>query len=163
MKCLKCAVWAVLCPPAGAVAEMWEGVMPLVKRNIQPRHLCHAAVPDGIGNELECVTNNTLSAIIRQLSSLSKTAVLIVVTLFVKVSHWYKHNLNLQAAAPTFEQSPGFLHLFQSQIQALLSFISSFSSTLQLWQIKYLYTAHVVFKAYDLLHFFVSLQQMLQS
>lgn len=46
--------------------------MPLVKRNIEPRHLCHGAVPDGIGNELECVTNNTLSAIIRQLSSLSK-------------------------------------------------------------------------------------------
>lgn len=58
--------------PQGAVAEMWAGVMPLIKRNIEPRHLCHDAVPDGIGNELECVTNNTLSAIIRQLSSLSK-------------------------------------------------------------------------------------------
>lgn len=46
--------------------------MPLVKRNIEPRHVCHAPVPDGIGNELECVTNNTLSSIIRQLSSLSK-------------------------------------------------------------------------------------------
>lgn len=46
--------------------------MPLVKRNIEPRHLCHGPVPDGIGNELECVTNNTLSSIIRQLSSLSK-------------------------------------------------------------------------------------------
>ncbi|XP_068187193.1 actin-binding protein WASF3-like isoform X2 [Antennarius striatus] len=44
--------------------------MPLVKRNIEPRHLCHGTVPDGIGNELECVTNNTLSAIIRQLSCL---------------------------------------------------------------------------------------------
>lgn len=46
--------------------------MPLVKRNIEPRHLCNGPVPDGIGNELECVTNNTLSSIIRQLSSLSK-------------------------------------------------------------------------------------------
>lgn len=46
--------------------------MPLVKRNIEPRHLCHGPVPDGIANELECVTNNTLSSIIRQLSSLSK-------------------------------------------------------------------------------------------
>lgn len=46
--------------------------MPLVKRNIEPCHLCHGPVPDGIGNELECVTNNTLSSIIRQLSSLSK-------------------------------------------------------------------------------------------
>lgn len=49
--------------------------MPLVKRNIEPRHLCHSAVPDGIDNELECVTNNTLSAIIRQLSSLSELTV----------------------------------------------------------------------------------------
>ena len=47
--------------------------MPLVKRNIEPRHLCRGELPDGIGSELECVMNNTLSAIIRQLSSLSKT------------------------------------------------------------------------------------------
>lgn len=67
--CIQCAVTS---SPAGAVAKMWEGVMPLVKRNIEPQHLCHGAVPDGIGSELECVTNNTLSAIIRQLSSLSK-------------------------------------------------------------------------------------------
>lgn len=47
--------------------------MPLVKRNIEPKHLCRGALPETISNELECVTNNTLSAIIRQLSSLSKT------------------------------------------------------------------------------------------
>lgn len=47
--------------------------MPLVKRNIEPRHLCRGGLPEGIGSELECVTNNSLSAIIRQLSSLSKT------------------------------------------------------------------------------------------
>lgn len=47
--------------------------MPLVKRNIEPRHLCRGELPEGIGSELECVMNNTLSAIIRQLSSLSKT------------------------------------------------------------------------------------------
>lgn len=51
--------------------------MPLVKRSIEPRHLCHDAVPDGIGSELECVTNNTLSAIIRQLSSLSKVTLML--------------------------------------------------------------------------------------
>ncbi|KAI4880071.1 hypothetical protein NFI96_013379 [Prochilodus magdalenae] len=45
--------------------------MPLVKRNIEPRHLSRGALPEGIGSELECVTNNTLSAIIRQLSSLT--------------------------------------------------------------------------------------------
>ncbi|OBS59639.1 hypothetical protein A6R68_09235, partial [Neotoma lepida] len=45
--------------------------MPLVKRNIDPRHLCHTALPRGIKNELECVTNISLANIIRQLSSLS--------------------------------------------------------------------------------------------
>lgn len=47
--------------------------MPLVKRNIEPRHLCRGALPEGITSELECVTNSTLAAIIRQLSSLSKS------------------------------------------------------------------------------------------
>ncbi|KAG3271581.1 WASF1-like [Ictidomys tridecemlineatus] len=48
--------------------------MPLVKRNIDPRHLCHTALPKGTKNELECVTNISLANIIRQLSSLSKYA-----------------------------------------------------------------------------------------
>ncbi|MBN3271091.1 WASF1 protein, partial [Polyodon spathula] len=48
--------------------------MPLVKRNIEPRHLCHTVLPRGIKNELECVTNVSLANIIRQLSSLSKYA-----------------------------------------------------------------------------------------
>ncbi|XP_075718385.1 actin-binding protein WASF1 isoform X1 [Rhinoderma darwinii] len=48
--------------------------MPLVKRNIEPRHLCHTVLPRGIKNELECVTNISLANIIRQLSSLSKYA-----------------------------------------------------------------------------------------
>jgi len=51
--------------------------MPLVKRNIDPRHLCHTALPRGVKNELECVTNISLANIIRQLSSLSKYVVLI--------------------------------------------------------------------------------------
>lgn len=46
--------------------------MPLVKRNIEPRHLCRGALPDGVTSELECVTNSTLAAIIKQLGSLSK-------------------------------------------------------------------------------------------
>lgn len=48
--------------------------MPLVKRNIEPRHLCRGALPEGITSELECVTNSTLAAIIRQLSSLSESS-----------------------------------------------------------------------------------------
>ena len=47
--------------------------MPLVKRNIEPRHLYRGALPEGVTSELECVTNSTLAAIIRQLSSLSKS------------------------------------------------------------------------------------------
>uniref|UniRef100_A0A3Q2Q6T3 Wiskott-Aldrich syndrome protein family member n=1 Tax=Fundulus heteroclitus TaxID=8078 RepID=A0A3Q2Q6T3_FUNHE len=43
--------------------------MPLVKRNIEPRHLCRGALPDGVTSELECVTNSTLAAIIKQLGS----------------------------------------------------------------------------------------------
>lgn len=46
--------------------------MPLVKRNIEPRHLCRGALPDGVTSELECVTNSTLAAIIKQLGSLSE-------------------------------------------------------------------------------------------
>ncbi|KAI5608494.1 wiskott-Aldrich syndrome protein family member 1, partial [Silurus asotus] len=48
--------------------------MPLVKRSIEPRHLCHTVLPCNIKNELECVTNISLANVIRQLSSLSKYA-----------------------------------------------------------------------------------------
>lgn len=47
--------------------------MPLVKRNIEPRHLCRGALPEGVTSELECVTNSTLAAIIKQLGSLSES------------------------------------------------------------------------------------------
>ncbi|KAK7926082.1 hypothetical protein WMY93_008392 [Mugilogobius chulae] len=70
--------------------------MPLVKRNIAPRHLCHGTVPDGIGNELECVTNNTLSAIIRQLSSLSKHAENVFGELFNEANTFYGRANSLQ-------------------------------------------------------------------
>lgn len=58
--------------------------MPLVKRNIEPRHLCRGALPDGVTSELECVTNSTLAAIIKQLGSLSEYPVV-----------WYKDNVPL--------------------------------------------------------------------
>ncbi|KAF7670386.1 hypothetical protein LDENG_00299630 [Lucifuga dentata] len=70
--------------------------MPLVKRNIEPRHLCHGAVPDGIGSELECVTNNSLSAIIRQLSSLSKHAENVFGELFNEANTFYMRANSLQ-------------------------------------------------------------------
>ncbi|XP_030648543.1 wiskott-Aldrich syndrome protein family member 3 [Chanos chanos] len=70
--------------------------MPLVKRNIEPRHLCHGALPEGIGSELECVTNNTLSAIIRQLSSLSKHAEDVFGELFNEANTFYLRANSLQ-------------------------------------------------------------------
>ncbi|XP_066573677.1 actin-binding protein WASF2 [Amia ocellicauda] len=60
--------------------------MPLVTRNIEPRHLCRQTLPNTIRNELECVTNITLSNIIRQLGSLSKYAEDIFGELFLQAS-----------------------------------------------------------------------------
>uniref|UniRef100_H3DHW7 Wiskott-Aldrich syndrome protein family member n=1 Tax=Tetraodon nigroviridis TaxID=99883 RepID=H3DHW7_TETNG len=48
--------------------------MPLVTRNIEPRHVCRQTVPSNIRSELECVTNISLANVIRQLGSLSKYA-----------------------------------------------------------------------------------------
>lgn len=48
--------------------------MPLVTRNIEPRHMCRQTIPANIRSELECVTNISLANIIRQLGSLSKYA-----------------------------------------------------------------------------------------
>lgn len=45
--------------------------MPLVTRNIEPRHLCRQTLPS-VQSELECVTNITLANVIRQLGSLSE-------------------------------------------------------------------------------------------
>uniref|UniRef100_A0A8B9IYC7 Wiskott-Aldrich syndrome protein family member n=1 Tax=Amazona collaria TaxID=241587 RepID=A0A8B9IYC7_9PSIT len=47
--------------------------MPLVTRNIEPRHLCRQTLPS-VQSELECMTNITLANVIRQLGSLSKFA-----------------------------------------------------------------------------------------
>eukprot|EP00079_Xenopus_tropicalis_P033053 XP_017946824.1 PREDICTED: wiskott-Aldrich syndrome protein family member 3 isoform X1 [Xenopus tropicalis] len=70
--------------------------MPLVKRNIEPRHLCRGTLPDGITSELECVTNSTLAAIIRQLSSLSKHAEDIFGELFNEANNFYIRANSLQ-------------------------------------------------------------------
>lgn len=45
--------------------------MPLVTRNIEPRHLCRQTLPS-VRSELECMTNITLANVIRQLGSLSE-------------------------------------------------------------------------------------------
>ncbi|XP_021533920.1 wiskott-Aldrich syndrome protein family member 3 [Neomonachus schauinslandi] len=70
--------------------------MPLVKRNIEPRHVCRGALPEGITSELECVTNSTLAAIIRQLSSLSKHAEDIFGELFNEANNFYIRANSLQ-------------------------------------------------------------------
>ncbi|XP_063041404.1 wiskott-Aldrich syndrome protein family member 2 [Engraulis encrasicolus] len=60
--------------------------MPLVTRNIEPRHLCRQTLPNSVKSELECVTNITLANIIRQLGSLSKYAEDVFGELFVQAS-----------------------------------------------------------------------------
>ncbi|XP_031687919.1 wiskott-Aldrich syndrome protein family member 3 isoform X3 [Oncorhynchus kisutch] len=70
--------------------------MPLVKRSIEPRHLCRGTVPDGVTSELECVTNSTLAAIIKQLGSLSRHAEDIFGELFNEANSFYMRMNNLQ-------------------------------------------------------------------
>ncbi|KAM3857540.1 LOW QUALITY PROTEIN: actin-binding protein WASF3 [Diretmus argenteus] len=70
--------------------------MPLVKRNIEPRHLCRGAVPDGVTSELECVTNSTLAAIIKQLGGLSRHAEDIFGELFNEANSFYLRMSSLQ-------------------------------------------------------------------
>ncbi|XP_048369852.1 wiskott-Aldrich syndrome protein family member 3-like isoform X2 [Sphaerodactylus townsendi] len=70
--------------------------MPLVKRNIDPRHLCRGALPDGVTSELECVTNSTLAAIIKQLGSLSRHAEDIFGELFNEANSFYLRMNSLQ-------------------------------------------------------------------
>lgn len=60
--------------------------MPLVMRNIEPRHLCRQNIPTAVKSELECVTNITLANIIRQLGSLSRFAEDVFGELFVQAS-----------------------------------------------------------------------------
>lgn len=61
--------------------------MPLVIRNIEPRHLCRQALPS-VQSELECMTNITLSNVIRQLGSLSKYAEDVFGELFTEASRF---------------------------------------------------------------------------
>ncbi|XP_030065866.1 wiskott-Aldrich syndrome protein family member 3-like [Microcaecilia unicolor] len=70
--------------------------MPLVKRSIEPRHLCRGTVPDVVTSELECVTNSTLAAIIKQLGSLSKHAEDIFGELFNEANSFYLRMNSLQ-------------------------------------------------------------------
>ncbi|ESN99223.1 hypothetical protein HELRODRAFT_67002 [Helobdella robusta] len=71
--------------------------MPLHKRLIEPVNVSRNVVAEGIRNELDCVSNSTLSHIILQLSSLSKLSEDIFLELhvetcniFFKTCHIYK-------------------------------------------------------------------------
>lgn len=63
--------------------------MPLVKRTVLPTALCRNKLPNGLKNELECVTNNTLSGVINQLASLSQHAEDIFGELFSEANTFY--------------------------------------------------------------------------
>uniref|UniRef100_A0A667W7R1 Si:ch73-362m14.4 n=1 Tax=Myripristis murdjan TaxID=586833 RepID=A0A667W7R1_9TELE len=70
--------------------------MPLVKRSIEPRHLCRGALPEGVASELECVTNSTLAAVIKQLGGLSRHAEDIFGELFTEANSFYLRMNSLQ-------------------------------------------------------------------
>uniref|UniRef100_A0A8C9X9A2 Wiskott-Aldrich syndrome protein family member n=1 Tax=Sander lucioperca TaxID=283035 RepID=A0A8C9X9A2_SANLU len=70
--------------------------MPLVKRIIEPRYLCRGALPDGVASELECVTNSTLAAVIKQLGGLSRHAEDIFSELFSEANTFYVRMSGLQ-------------------------------------------------------------------
>ncbi|KAJ1065266.1 hypothetical protein K5549_006075 [Capra hircus] len=61
--------------------------MPLVTRNIEPRHLCRQTLPS-VRSELECMTNITLANVIRQLGSLSYTGKVSELQFTLKVKFW---------------------------------------------------------------------------
>ncbi len=72
--------------------------MPLVKREIQPIYLSRGldVIPKGIGNELECVTNCTLSSVIRQLSNLARHAEDVFAELYTEANFVFKKSNALQ-------------------------------------------------------------------
>ena len=70
--------------------------MPLIKHWVQPCDLSRGAVAQGIRNELECVTNNTLANVIRQLSSLSSHAEDMFSELFTEASKIFDRANSLQ-------------------------------------------------------------------
>ncbi|KAK2817652.1 hypothetical protein Q5P01_025843 [Channa striata] len=73
-----------------------RSAMPLVKRIIEPRYLCRGTLPDGVASELECVTNSTLAAVIKQLGGLSRHAEDIFGELFTEANSFYLRMNSLQ-------------------------------------------------------------------
>ena len=72
--------------------------MPLVKREIQPILLNRGLdiIPSGISNELECVTNFTLTSIIRQLSNVARQAEDVFMELCSETRTLYEKSNSLQ-------------------------------------------------------------------
>uniref|UniRef100_A0A3Q3X000 Wiskott-Aldrich syndrome protein family member n=1 Tax=Mola mola TaxID=94237 RepID=A0A3Q3X000_MOLML len=70
--------------------------MPLMKRIIEPRYLCHGTLPDGVASKLECVTNSTLAAVIKQLGGLSRHAEDIFGKLFTEANSFSLRMNSLQ-------------------------------------------------------------------
>lgn len=48
--------------------------MPVVKRNVEPTHLCRAPLPEKCSNDLEQNVVNSMAGLIQQLASISKHA-----------------------------------------------------------------------------------------
>ena len=76
--------------------EAATATMPLIKRSIEPAELSRTKVGPGVQNELECVTNNTLASVIRQLSSLSKQAEDMFSELYRDANSIFQRTVSLQ-------------------------------------------------------------------
>ena len=70
--------------------------MPFIQRCIEPTQVSREEVHKSVTNELECVTNHTLSNIILQLSSLSKHAEDMFVELTAEADQFRKRAGQLQ-------------------------------------------------------------------
>ncbi len=76
LKCL-CLLHDITCVKQASVLSQvgvcsWAQTCLWWRGTIEPKHLCRGALPAGVTNELECVTNSTLAAIIKQLGGLSR-------------------------------------------------------------------------------------------
>ena len=52
--------------------------MLLIKQEVEPTELSQGAIAQGIRNELECITNNTLANVVRQVRFSSKIGLFLV-------------------------------------------------------------------------------------
>lgn len=96
--------------------------MPFIQRCLEPINVSRVKVEKGIKNELECVTNHTLSNIILQLSSLSKHAEDMFTELSIEVKTFTDRTQHLQGRI--------------DQLQEKVTRLDATAGTLGIWDLK---------------------------